>query len=262
MKPAAFGWISLAQSVRGLSVPCVRTCRKCFPAAFCSAASATSRSLNFELVGGLFPAAIIQRRLQPRAEAADALVARLRKIISVRHNPAIRRATVADVNQVAVAVLDHAHNLLQTRGIHGGGRAAAGIRLEPQAELIASDVVAAAGKQQDVEAGLFQQCFNPLPFLHAEHLLDGITVMRRVQNLHAGNVLQMIDHAAAGEKNFRIIKPRIAVGDDARRRSQRSRPRFQVLEIGRNPRLAFARGQLFHRTPGGFERSQIILPGL
>ena len=107
--------------------------------------------------------------------------------------------------------------------------------------------------------GLFQQRLNPLPLFHAEHFLDGIAVMRRVQNLDAGNGFQMINHRAAGEQDFRIIKPRIAIGKHARRRSQGSRPRFQVFEIRGNPLLAFARGLLFDGAPGGFQRAKGVV---
>jgi len=50
--------------------------------------------------------------------------------------------------------------------------------------------------------------------------------MRRVQNLHPGKVFQMVNHRAAGEQDFRIIKPRIAVGQHPRRRGRRDRLGF------------------------------------
>ena len=98
VKPAAFGWVSFAQSLRGLSVPCVRTCRKCFPRRLLLRLQCHEHVVEFgqnhfrdgKLVGGLFPAAIIQRRFQPRAESADALVAQSYACATIQQSGAQR----------------------------------------------------------------------------------------------------------------------------------------------------------------------------
>ncbi|WGG52279.1 hypothetical protein [Rugamonas sp. DEMB1] len=94
---------------------------------------------------------------------------------------------------------------------------------QPEAELVAGQVVAAAGEQDGVVlaavvAGveLGQQAVQ---LGHAEHVLGGLAVVgQRQDDGRQRHRLEVGDHVARREDGQRIVEPAVALGDQVERR--------------------------------------------
>ena len=83
-----------------------------------------------------------------------------REVVRVHEDRRVRRELVADADQVEIGALDHAEDVTEALDVDALRRVVAdrACVVEPEAELLADHVVAAAGEEQGVYGPLAGSC--------------------------------------------------------------------------------------------------------